>query len=100
MFWHFSPIILLSILKLKNGLKLIKQIIFPRLMSVMTNGLRKDIIAQKFALVWTVPVSAIPGLYQPKLWVGLQSLVMVIRVRRLWNQTTRVRSVLFNFFTL
>lgn len=39
--------------------------------------------------VWTVPVSAIPGLYQPKLWVGLQSLVMVIRVRRLWNQTTR-----------
>lgn len=36
-----------------------------------------------------MPVSAIPGLYQPKLWVGLQSLVMVIRVRRLWNQTTR-----------
>ena len=39
--------------------------------------------------VWTVPVSAIGALYQPKLWVGLQSLVIVIRVRCLWNQTTR-----------
>jgi predicted transposase YbfD/YdcC len=39
--------------------------------------------------VWTVPVAAIPQLYQPKLWVGLQTLVMVIRVRHLWNKTTR-----------
>ena len=39
--------------------------------------------------VWTVPVAAIPQLYQPKLWAGLKSLVMVIRVRRLWNKTTR-----------
>lgn len=39
--------------------------------------------------VWTVPVAAIPQLYQPKLWAGLQSLVMVIRVRHLWNKTTR-----------
>lgn len=39
--------------------------------------------------VWTVPVAAIPQLYQPKLWVGLQSLAMVIRVRHLWNKTTR-----------
>lgn len=39
--------------------------------------------------VWSVPVSAIGELYQPRLWVGLQSLVMVVRERRLWNQTTR-----------
>ncbi|QKQ74883.1 ISAs1 family transposase [Nostoc sp. TCL240-02] len=39
--------------------------------------------------VWSVPVSAIGELYQPRLWAGLQSVVMVVRVRRLWNQTTR-----------
>jgi predicted transposase YbfD/YdcC len=39
--------------------------------------------------VWSVPVSALGELYQPKIWAGLQSLVMVIRERRLWNQTTR-----------
>jgi predicted transposase YbfD/YdcC len=39
--------------------------------------------------VWTVPISAVPALYQLKLWVGLQSLVMVVRVRHLWNKTTR-----------
>lgn len=39
--------------------------------------------------VWTVRVAAIPQLYQPKAWAGLQSLVMVVRVRHLWNQTTR-----------
>jgi predicted transposase YbfD/YdcC len=39
--------------------------------------------------VWTVPVTAIVELYQPKLWAGLQSVVMVVRVRHLWNKTTR-----------
>jgi predicted transposase YbfD/YdcC len=39
--------------------------------------------------VWTLPVAAIPQLYQPKVWEGLQSLVMVVRVRHLWNKTTR-----------
>jgi predicted transposase YbfD/YdcC len=39
--------------------------------------------------VWTVPVTAIPQLYQPKIWAGLQSLVMVVPVRHLWNKTTR-----------
>lgn len=39
--------------------------------------------------VWTVPVTAIDELYQPKLWAGLQSLAMVVRVRHLWNKTTR-----------
>lgn len=39
--------------------------------------------------VWTVPIAAIGELYQPKLWAGLQSLVMVVRVRHLWNKTTR-----------
>lgn len=39
--------------------------------------------------VWTVPVSAIGNIYQPHPWVGLQSVVMVVRVRHLWNKTTR-----------
>ncbi len=39
--------------------------------------------------VWTVPITAISELYQPKLWAGLQTLVMVVRVRHLWNKTTR-----------
>jgi predicted transposase YbfD/YdcC len=39
--------------------------------------------------VWSVPVSAIPQLYQPKVWVGEHCLVMVVRVRHLWNKTTR-----------
>ncbi|MBW4458502.1 MAG: ISAs1 family transposase [Nostoc indistinguendum CM1-VF10] len=39
--------------------------------------------------VWTVPVTAVGELYQPKLWAGLQTLVMVVRVRHLWNKTTR-----------
>lgn len=39
--------------------------------------------------VWSVPVSALGDIYQPRLWAGLQSIVMVVRVRHLWNQTTR-----------
>ena len=39
--------------------------------------------------VWAIPVSAIPDLYQPAAWAGLQSVVMVVRVRHLWNKTTR-----------
>lgn len=39
--------------------------------------------------VWAVPLTAIPDLYQASAWSGLQTVVMVIRVRRLWNQTTR-----------
>lgn len=39
--------------------------------------------------VWSVPVSALNELYQPRLWAGLKSIVMVIRVRHLWNTTTR-----------
>lgn len=39
--------------------------------------------------VWSVPISALGELYQPKIWAGLQSVVMVVRERRLWNQTTR-----------
>jgi predicted transposase YbfD/YdcC len=39
--------------------------------------------------VWSVPVSAISDIYQPRVWAGLQSVVMVVRVRHLWNQTTR-----------
>ena len=38
---------------------------------------------------WSVPVSAIDNLYQQERWTGLKSVVMVIRIRRLWNKTTR-----------
>ncbi len=37
--------------------------------------------------VWSVPVSAISDIYQPRVWAGLQSVVMVVRVRHLWNTT-------------
>jgi len=39
--------------------------------------------------VWAVPVAAIPESYQPSPWAGLQTVVMVVRVRHLWNKTTR-----------
>lgn len=38
---------------------------------------------------WSVPASAFGELYQPQIWTGLQSVVMVVRERRLWNKTTR-----------
>jgi predicted transposase YbfD/YdcC len=39
--------------------------------------------------VWAVPISAIGELYQPRIWAGLKSVVMVIRVRHLWNKISR-----------
>ena len=39
--------------------------------------------------IWSVPVSQLPPLYHQDDWVGLQSVVMVVRVRHLWNKTTR-----------
>ncbi len=39
--------------------------------------------------VWSVPVSQLPPLHQQADWAGLQSVVMVVRVRHLWNKTTR-----------
>ena len=39
--------------------------------------------------IWAVPRTAIPNLYQASSWTGLQTLVMVVRVRHLWNKTTR-----------
>lgn len=39
--------------------------------------------------VWSVPVSQLPPLHQQSDWLGLQTVVMVVRVRHLWNQTTR-----------
>ncbi|WP_445242616.1 ISAs1 family transposase [Microcoleus sp. Pol12B5] len=38
--------------------------------------------------VWSVPVSQLSPLHQQSDWVGLKTLVMVIRIRRLWNKTT------------
>lgn len=39
--------------------------------------------------VWAVPLSAMSDLYQIAQWAGLKTIVMVSRVRRLWNKTTR-----------
>lgn len=39
--------------------------------------------------LWAVPVSHMGGLYQENLWAGLRTVVMIIRVRHLWNQVTR-----------
>ena len=38
--------------------------------------------------VWTVPVSQLPPLYQQADWLGLKTVVMVVRVRHLWNKFT------------
>lgn len=39
--------------------------------------------------VWAVPISQLPALHQQADWVGLKTVVMVVRVRHLWNKTTR-----------
>jgi len=39
--------------------------------------------------IWVVPATVIAELHQPTAWAGLKSLVRVIRVRHLWNKTTR-----------
>lgn len=39
--------------------------------------------------VFSVPVSQLPPLHEQADWVGLHSVVMVVRVRQLWNKTTR-----------
>ena len=38
--------------------------------------------------VWTVPVSQLPPLHQQADWLGLKTVVMMVRVRQLWNKTT------------
>ena len=37
---------------------------------------------------WAVPLEAFGGMNQQQQWSGLQSIVMVKRVRHLWNKTT------------
>jgi predicted transposase YbfD/YdcC len=39
--------------------------------------------------VWAVPVASMGCLHQIEQWVGLKTIVMVKRVRHLWNKTTR-----------
>jgi predicted transposase YbfD/YdcC len=39
--------------------------------------------------VWCVPISQLPSLHNHSDWVGLKCVVMVVRVRHLWNKTTR-----------
>jgi predicted transposase YbfD/YdcC len=38
--------------------------------------------------VWTLLIDQIPALYQADEWVGLQTIVIVERIRHLWNKTT------------
>lgn len=38
---------------------------------------------------WAVPVEAFAGLYQQQQWSGLKSIVILERIRHLWNKTTR-----------
>ncbi len=38
--------------------------------------------------VWAIPLSAFGGLYQQEQWDGLQTIVIVERIRHLWNETT------------
>ena len=38
--------------------------------------------------VWAVPLSAFGGLYQQEQWYGLKTIVIVERIRHLWNKTT------------
>jgi predicted transposase YbfD/YdcC len=38
---------------------------------------------------WAVPLEAFGGLYQQEQWLGLKTIVMVERVRHLWNKITR-----------
>ena len=37
---------------------------------------------------WSVPVSALGELHNQAQWAALQSVVMVVSERRLWNKTT------------
>ncbi len=39
--------------------------------------------------VWAVAVAQLPPLHQQADWLGLKTVVMVVRVRHLWNKTTR-----------
>ena len=39
--------------------------------------------------VWCVPISQLPTLHNGDDWAGLKCVVMVVRVRHLWNKTTR-----------
>lgn len=39
--------------------------------------------------VFSVPVTQLPPLHEQGDWTGLRSVVMVVRVRQLWNKTTR-----------
>lgn len=39
--------------------------------------------------VWAVPVAVMENLYQIEQWAGLRTLVLVKRVRHLWNKITR-----------
>ena len=99
MSWHSRLIIQLYILKSRLGLKMRRHKIFLLLMSVMTNALKKDTTAGKSVKSGRFPLGLSLIFTNLDSLAGLQSVVMVVRVRHLWNKTTRSRSVLFDFFT-
>jgi predicted transposase YbfD/YdcC len=39
--------------------------------------------------IWCAPISQLPPLHNQDDWLGLKCVVMVVRVRHLWNKTTR-----------
>ncbi len=39
--------------------------------------------------VWAIPVSKFTHLHHQEQWCGLQTIVVVERIRHLWNKTTR-----------
>jgi len=38
--------------------------------------------------IWTIPLHSLPSLHEASEWIGLQTIVIVERTRRLWNKTT------------
>lgn len=89
MSWHSRLIIQLYILKSRLSLKMRRHKIFLLLMSVMTNALKKDTTAGKSVKSGRFPLRLSLIFTNLDSLAGLQSVVMVVRVRHLWNKTTR-----------
>jgi predicted transposase YbfD/YdcC len=75
--------------QVKSGLKLPSHKAKPAIEYSYDQRVEAGHHRQENRQVWAVPVAAIPNLYQPYPWAALQSVVMVVRVRHLWNKTTR-----------
>jgi len=84
--WHLK-LIILSILKLPNGLKPLLLIIFLGIDVSYDKRLEKDIIAPKFVRFGLYPLLLFLSFINPN--YGQVCVVMVIAFRHLWNKTTR-----------